>query len=183
MSKTTRNIALKAKISIISLFLLSLGFILYWAFIFPFIYLIGLWMGLVCYWVFLEIGWLAITTPNCQGLLLFYVIVQDFIAVFSLIGLLIFLFVYTSVDFHTDNNSLLIVSIHSALELIQMMASVISSVCVYRLYKQRKQPSPETNGVYVVNSYNVNVNNVTDKLPIQSLYSKLGNREDNMTYV
>lgn len=183
MSFPTRKTALKAKISIISLFFLSTGFIIYYAFIFPFIYLVVLWVGMICYWFFLDIGWVAVSTPSRQRLLLFYAIVQNFIAVFSLIGLLIFMFVYAAVDFHVNDDSLLVMSIHTALELSQMMLSCISSVYAYKLYKQRKQPSPESDGVYVVNSYNDNDIVVTDKLPIQSLYPDLGNRDDNVTYV
>jgi len=185
MSEPIRKSVFKAKISIISLFFFSTGFILYYAFIFPFVYLVALWMGLICYWMFLDIGWLAISTPNCQRLLLFYAIVQDFIAVFSLIGLLVFLFVYASVDFHTNDNGVLIMSIHSVLELIQTILSVISSVYVYRLYKQQKQYQElKISDVYVVNSYNNDgINDVTDKFPIQSLYPDLGNQGTNMTHV
>nr|QBK91722.1 MAG: hypothetical protein LCPAC304_00480 [Pithovirus LCPAC304] len=159
----------KTKITLIGLWVFSIGVLVYNGLTlrYGYMYVVPFCAG---YWVLLSIGWVG--SMSQQRLLLFYVITQALVALFSLMIYLIVVFTfigYTSTHeithYHVDVQLLVI---QAMIEVVLGILTWFSCICGAKLYLGRKQSMDLQNkGVYVVNSY---TNTVTNPFKPFSLY-------------
>ncbi len=161
----------KTKISLIGLLVFSVGVLVYngWTLRYGYLYVVPFCTG---YWVLLSIGWVG---SMCQQrLLLFYVITQALVALFSLMIYfsVVFTFIgYTStheITYYHRQQYVQLIVIQGMIEVVLGVLTFFSCICGAKLYLERKHSMDLQNkGVYVVNSY---TNAVTNPFKPFSVY-------------
>ncbi len=145
----------KTKISLIGLWVFSLGVLVYnvWTLRYGYMYVVPFYTG---YWVLLSIGWAG--SMGRQRLLLFYVITQALVALFSL--MIYFSVVFTFIGYTSTHKvthyfvGVQLIVIQAMIEVVLDVLTFFSCICGAKLYLERNHSTDLQNkGVYVVNSY------------------------------